>query len=220
MAKLNLQYFGGRGASSASAGSKGVNTPEENEALEWYISGEGMWINEALRGRGGVSMDDLSGEERTLLKNLDSATNKEVVKQGTLYRSVDAEAVFGQMSDLDYENLRGLVVYGDTLGKGAYADGIRQRIGNILNRTNGKTINEKGFMSTTTDASIAMDWGGFTGSSKPIVLELKTNKRTKGADLTKHRMAQSEVLVARNQKYTIDSIGTKNGQIYVKAHFE
>ncbi|MBR5583467.1 MAG: hypothetical protein IKW21_02960, partial [Lachnospiraceae bacterium] len=106
MAKLNLQFFGGRGASSASAGSK-VMSAEEQEAVEYYVSGDGMWINDALRGRHGLSESDLSGEERTLLKNLDSATNKGVVKQDTLYRSVDAEAVFGQMSDLDYENLRG-----------------------------------------------------------------------------------------------------------------
>lgn len=192
----------------------------EHEAVEWYVSGDGMLINQALRGSGEIPMDSLSDNERKLLSALDKATNKDTVVYPVLYRSVDASSIFGNMSAIEYDNLRGYIVYGDTLGKGAYADSIRTAISNRINQAKSKEHEEKGFMSTTTDLETAVDWEGYTGSEKPIVLEITPAKNTKGLDLTEHFMDQSEVLLARGQKYVIDSIEGKRGSIYVKVRLK
>ena len=173
---VDIQFFG-RGRSPAGKGgggsvsrggsnSQSANAGQPNEATEWYVSGDGMWINQYLRGRG--DFGELSQEEKQYLHDLDVATDGQI-KDDVLYRSVDAEAIFGQMSDTDYDNLRQAVNYGmDTFGKGAYADGIRNRVNNIIDNTEGKTVTEKGFMSTTTSRDVAEDWGGFTGAERPV----------------------------------------------------
>ena len=201
---------------SSRGGSSGMSTIER-EAVEWYVSGEGMWINQALREREGLSASNLNTEEKKLLNALDEATTKDNISQQTLYRSVDAEAIFGKISTAEYENMQNILAYGDSLGKGAYAEAIRSKTNSIIQKADGKTITEKGFMSTTTSKSLASEWGGFTGSSKPIVMEISVKGKTKGIDLTKHRMGQNEVLLARNTEYKIKKIFGKNGQIYVKA---
>jgi hypothetical protein len=205
--------MGGRGASSSAV--KGAGKP--NDATEYYVSGEGMWINQYLRGNG--EFGDLSEGEKQYLKDLDKATNGKI-SADTLYRSVDATAIFGDMSETDYENLRTALIYGkDSFGKGQYADGIRQKIDGIVNKTIGKTQTEKGFMSTTTSKSIAEEFGGFTGSDKPIVMNIKTNKKTRGVDLSGYDKntsdPQKETLLARNQTYKITNIYGKNGNINV-----
>lgn len=175
-----------------------------------------MWINQYLRGRG--DFGELSEDEKQFIKDLDSATDRKI-SESTLYRSVDAEAVFGDMSDTDYENLRSALNYGsDTFGKGKYADGIRSKVSDIVGRTKGKTVTEKGYMSTTKSASIAEEFGGFTGSNKPIVMRIKTNQDTRGFDARKYEapdMPQKEVLLSRNQSYKVTNIYGKNHQIYV-----
>ena len=194
-----------------------ANTGEgvPNDATEYYVSGDGMWVNQYLRGRG--DFGELSADERKYIAELDKATNGKI-KAGTVYRSVDAEAVFGNMSQMEYENLRDALIYKD---KSAPAQSALAK----AQRANGQTITEKGFMSTTTDRELAMEWDDFTGSDKPVVLEIKTAKNTKGVDLSIYDKnvdefeAQSEILLARNQKYVIDSIEAVDGNIYVKAHF-
>ena len=198
-------------------------TTAENEALEWYVSGDGMWINQYLRGR--YDAGTLTDTEHELLKLLTSATDKQlpddIVK---LYRSVDAEAVFGHIDQADWENLYEYIKYGaDSFGKGAYADNIRRKTEALLGKTKGKTITEKGFMSTTKEYDVAAEWGDFTGSEMPIVLELDVPKGIKGADLKKFDVEgneQFEVLLARNTKYKINDISVKDGQIYIKAELE
>ena len=186
-----------------------------NDATEYYVSGDGMWINQYLRGRG--DFGDLTADERKYIAELDKATNGKI-KQNTLYRSVDADAVFGNMSQLEYENLRDALIYND---KSTPAQNALSK----ANRSKGQTITEKGFMSTTTDRELAMEWDDFTGADKPVVLELKTTNKTRGVDLSVYDKnvdpmdAQHEVLLARNQQYVIDSIEAKEGTIYVKAHF-
>lgn len=205
--------MGGRGASSS--GAKGMGKP--NDATEYYVSGDGMWINQYLRGNG--DFGELTESEREYLKDLDKATNGKVTAD-TLYRSVDATAIFGDMSGTDYENLRTALVYGtDSFGKGKYADGIRQKVDGLINKTIGKTQTEKGYMSTTTRKSIAEEFGGFTGSDKPIVMNIKPSKNTKGVNLSRYdknaSTPQKEVLLARGQSYKITNIYGKNGNINV-----
>ena len=221
----------GRGSSKAGgSGSKvgitggGNRDGMPNDATEHYVSGEGMWINQYLRGRG--DFGELSDSEKQYIKDLDTATNGKI-NDKTLYRSVDAEAVFGNISDSDYDNLVQSINYGkDSFGKGSYADSIRSKVDSIVNRTTGKTITEKGYMSTTTSQSVAEDWGDYTGSSKPIIMEITPGKKTRGVNLSGYDKnassdeAQHERLLARNQKYKVKSIYSKNNNLYVKVDME
>lgn len=209
------QIMGGRGATSSLGGGRG----KPNEATEYYVSGEGMWINQYLRGKG--DFGELSEGEKEYLKDLDKATDGKVGER-TLWRNVDASAIFGNMNDGDYENIGTVLTYGENaFGKGAYAESIVNRVNNIIQKTTGKTITEKGFMSTTSDENIAKEWGDFTGSEKPIVMKIKTNSKTKGVNLSGYDknvsadQAQKETLLGRNQSFNVNKIYSKDGQIYV-----
>lgn len=63
--------------------------------------------------------------------------------------------------------------------------------------------------------------GGFTGSSKPVVLKIKTSKNTRGKDISfldrnvSEDMAQKERLLKRGQSYIPKKVYMKNGNIYV-----
>lgn len=206
--------MGSRGQSSGA----GKLTAGEKSAIEEYVSGDFMWINQYLRGRG--DFGDLSDAEKESLKNLDKATNRDL-PEITLYRSVDAEAIFGSMSDGDYEDLTSLLVYGNSaFGKGTYAENMVKRLNGLVNKTEGKTIPEKGFMSTTRDYNVAREWGDFTGSNRPVTVEIKTKRGTKGLDVSytdknANGEAQKEVLLGRNQKIKVNKISSRDGQIYV-----
>lgn len=211
----------GGGTSPIGKARQKLASGKPNDATEYYVSGEGMWINDYLRGRGDYG--ELSDSEKQMLKDLDTATNGKITDD-TLYRSVDASAIFGSMSDGDYENLSQMLIYGEnSFGKGAYADGIRNQVNQRIQKTEGKTITEKGFMSTTTSADVAEEWGDFTGSEKPVVMKITTSKSTRGVNLSGYdknvdaSQAQHERLLARNQSYDVKRIYSKNGYIYVDA---
>lgn len=90
----------------------------------------------------------------------------------------------------------------------------------LIDGIKGKTITEKGFMSTSKEYDVVADWGDFTGAEMPIVLEFDVPKGLKGADLFKFDVEgdeQFEVLLARNTKYQIKDISVKDGNIYLKA---
>ena len=185
-------------------------TANESAAVESYVSGDTMYINQVLRERAG----EMTAEDRELVRDLDSALNVPIGKRQTLYRSVDAEAVFGRMSGLDFENLRGAVVYGDD------SRIARQTAERLIGRAQGATITERGYMSTTKDAEIAAEWGGFTGSEKPIVLRLDVPASAHGRDLEMFEVEgaeQGEVLLARGQRYHVSRIVGENGKIVIHA---
>lgn len=182
-------------------------TEQINNVLENYVSGDGMWINSYLRNP--AEFGNLTEDEKEYLNILDYALKNDI-SETVLYRSVDAKAVFGNITDIEFDDLKSQLIYGNDNKKAL----------ELINSVKGKEIVEKGFMSTTTEQRIALDWGDFSGSDKPIVLELKTPKGTKGKNL--HFLdfeddPQREVLLARNTKYKINSIETKEGQIYLKA---
>lgn len=181
-----------------------------NEAVEWYVSGDGMWINQYLRGKDGFG--ELTSQEKELLKGLDTATNNKITAD-TLYRAVDAQAVFGSMSDDDFYNLENALVY---QSKDKFSQDALNR---LAKSAVGKTITERGFMSTTTDRNLARDWNGFTGSNKDIVIQFEKPKNLKGKNLTKHSMQQSEILLKRGQKYTVTGVSGKDGKIWITAKF-
>lgn len=189
---------------------------EVRGALEWYASGEGMWVNKYLRDPD--SFGSITEDERKMIEMIQQGTMSQTVKQKTLYRSVDAEAVFGKMSQTDYDNIRDALIYNDN-GKSAiaakkkYVDGIE-----------GKVITEKGFLSTTKDQDFALDFGDFTGSDKPIVLELNVPDGIHGFDMKPFEIEgdeQFEVLLSKGHKYKITEVGVRSGEygksIYVKA---
>lgn len=202
--------MGSRGASSGLNRSGGGGAGKPNEATEWYVSGEGMWINQYLRGRG--DFGELTDFEKEMLRQLDSATDGKLPDK-TLYRSVDASAIFGDMSETDMSNVKQMILYGgDSFGKGKYADGIRERTQRIIDRTTGAEKTEKGFMSTTSEKRIADDFQDFTGAENPVVMRIKTNGKARGVNLSEYDknvaagMEQKERLLKRNTKYKVTKI--------------
>lgn len=209
--------MGGRGASSYGRISQG-----ESDALEYYVSGDGMYINQYLR-----KGETLSNNEKEFVSDMDKVTQRDTIV-GTLYRTVDASAIFGNISDSMFENLQSELMYNSfSKDKGSYSQSILKNINSLISNAEGKTILEKGFMSTTKSLDIAENLQYNFGSSKPVILEIKTTGKTKGVDVNKHansRMReaensdpQKEVLLSRNQKYQINKIGVKNGNIYITA---
>ncbi len=206
---------------NAAEGMKPINpadalsfTKEQAEAIEWYVSGEGQWINQYLRGKG--DFGNLSPDEEFLLKTLTEATDR-MLPDGIekLYRSVDAKAIFGDIDWMDWERLEGALIYGNETDL--------KKIQSLIDRTKGKTITEKGFLSTSKKYDVIQDWGDFTGAEMPVNIEFDVPKGMKGADLFDFDIEgdeQFEVLFARNSKYKIKDITSKDGRIYIKATFE
>lgn len=188
-----------------------------NESLDAYISGDAMWMNNYLRGRGDFGV--LSNDEQSLLDELTAITQKERVGERVLWRSVDARAVFGNMSDSEYEDLLGRLVYGDD------RKAIIEKTQRFLD-VSGTKLQEKGFMSTTKDKDIAMEWGGYTGSRTPVLMKIRTTAETRGIDIERYTLIhnpqaereqpQKEVLLRRDLQYKIVSIKELDGHICVE----
>ena len=186
----------------------------QNEAIEWYTSGDGMWINQYLRGN---LKTDLSDNEKVLYDALLKATDKPIPKSlKTLWRSVDASVVFGNMTGIQREQLRDAIIYGDK-------NAMQNRINSVV----GKELTEDGFMSTTKSKEIAEEFEYFTGAETPMVLELDTAKAVvKGKDLKDFEIEedpQEEVLLHPKARYRITGIGTgeyAEGGRYIKATAE
>lgn len=183
-------------------------TKEEWDAVEYYVSGEGMWINQYLRGRG--DFGELSESEKEFLRDLDKATTHGPTAEDVLYRSVDASVIFGGNEDALYA-LQMVVGYGDT--QRYY---VRQAEP-LLNAAIGREITEKGFMSTTKDFDIAKDFGSFTGSDNPIVMKIHTNGAF-GVDAGRFEVAddpQKEVLLQRGLKYRVNRVYGEDRNVVV-----
>ena len=189
---------------------------EQRRALEWYVSGEGQYVNQAMRGNVGADFGELTQEEKASIAAMQAATNHPLADNiATLYRSVDARAVFGDISQGQYNTL--CDYFRSTSADRRFYE---RQLGDLITRTNGKELVEKGFMSTTRDKDIALDWGGFTGSDRPITLELKVSPGVKGIDLRKldtADMPQKEVLLHPGVKYRVLEISHVDGVPYVKA---
>ena len=195
------------GSGNSSPAKKGFSQTQ-SEAIDHYVSGNGMYINQLLRQDA-----KLTDNEKELVKDLDSALNKNVT-DSVLYRSVDASVIF---DNVDFYNLESALKYG---ASNKYEKEAMQKAQASI----GKTITEKGYMSTTRDASIAENFGDFTGATNPIVMKITTGKNTKGANVSKASKGiveaekfdpQKETLLARNQKYEVKKMYVKNGQVYV-----
>jgi len=199
--------MGGRAGGGAGFGSRAGGAYDR--ALEEYVSGEGMWINQYLRGNG--DFGELSPQEKQYLADLEKATSKPLGKDYDLYRAADAKSVFGHLTDQEYGALQATLVYGS---KEKY---YQKYVASAMAKAGGVKT-EKGFMSTTTSKSVAEGWGDFTGAEHPIVMKFKAPKTTKGKNLAKFDKsydAQHEVLLGKGQKYKVGKVYGKNGNIYV-----
>lgn len=187
---------------------------EVDKATEWYVSGNGQWINQYLRGNSDIIP---TKEELELIDAIKQGTNSETVKENVLYRSVDAKVIFGNMTDVEYNQLKSALVYN---ADDKFSLATKEK---FLKNINKKELLEKGFMSTTKSKEVALEWREFTGSDKPVVLELKVPEGIRGRDLEKFDIygdKQFEVLLSPNQKYVISEVTTKQGAIYVKAELK
>ena len=193
------------------------NEEHKNSSLDYYVSGDGMWINKYLRNPEQFEKENgkLSDDDKKIIEELRNQTNSETITEKKLYRSVDAKAVFGDISDLDFDNLVATIVY-DNKDK-PVVDKAQKLISGALN----KEITEKGFMSTTKDKEIAENWDGFTGSNRDVVLELNIPDGMKGKDMAAYEVEddeQKEVLLPDNVDYKVTEITKgENGKILIKA---
>ena len=194
-----------------------ISTEPKNDAIDYYVSGDGMWINKYLRNPEQFAKEggNVSEEEKQIIADLDKETTSTPVTEKKLYRAVDASAIFGDISDGDFDDLVAHVVYGnnDKL--------IANKAGLLINRAENKQVTEPGFMSTTKDKEIADNWDGFTGSNKEVILELDIPDGMTGKDLAAYDVEgeeQKEVLLPRNTDYFIKKITQgENGKILVQA---
>ena len=200
--------MGGRAGGGAGMGSRSAAAAQDR-ALEEYVSGEGMWINQYLRGNG--DFGELTPAEKQYLADLEKATSQQLGKDYDLYRAADARAVFGNISEQEYNALVSTHVYG---AKDKY---YQKYVESAMAKTGGVKT-EKGFMSTTTSQSVAEGWGGYTGADHPIVMKFKAPRTTKGKNLKKFDIkgdAQHEVLLGKGQKFKVGKVYGKNGNLYV-----
>lgn len=194
-----------------------TSTETKNDAVDYYVSGDGMWINNYLRNPEQFAKEggNVTEEEKQIIAELDKETTSTPIQDKKLYRAVDASAIFGDISDGDFDDLIAHVVYGnnDIL--------IANKAGVLINRAENSQITEPGFMSTTKDKEIAENWDGFTGSNKEVVLELDIPDGMTGKDLAAYDVEgeeQKEVLLPRNTDYFIKKIKQgENGKILVQA---
>lgn len=194
------------------------NTTEtRNDAIDYYVSGDGMWINKYLRNPEQFEKENgaISEKDKEAISEIDKETTSTVIPEKKLYRAVDANVIFGDISDLDFQNIVDHVVYGNNEKL------IANNAGVLINRAENKQITEKGFMSTTKDKEIADNWDGFTGSDKEVILELDIPEGMTGKDLAAYDVKedpQKEVLLPRNVDYFIKKVTTnENGKILVQA---
>ena len=134
-------------------------------------------INNNLRGIGEAVEYPLSKDDKIYIEQLDQATQSQTVKEKTLYRSTDISTVIGDISDLDYDNLKSAYIYNDK------SKPAKEALEKYLKDIEDKEIFDKGFISTTKSKEIALDFQDFTGSSKPCVIEFNVPKGIKGIDL-------------------------------------
>lgn len=193
----------------------------EKDAVDYYVSGDGMYINHYLRDPEKTAKESgpLTEQDKNLIKDLKKATNrKQPIK--TLYRSVDASAIFGDITESVWEGIRSKLIYNVN-------DATTKKAAALLEQAAGKTVTEKGFMSTTKDLGLALDFDDFTGAEHPIVLELTEADKAKGIDIgaalpdLEKKMEQQEVLLHTDTTYKILDIGVKvdeygSKSIYVK----
>ena len=159
-------------------------------------------------------------KKKNYVKQLDLATNGKV-KQDEVYRVVDARSLMKFDDEFQEDDFKAYLVLGENSSyfNGSY---MQNRLNNIKQKVNsivGKNQIEKGYMSTTKDLDIAKQktTDRTHQQGAPLILNIKNTKGAKGVDLSsydKSVLPEKEVLLARNQKYKVNKIYSKDGNIY------
>lgn len=186
--------------------SDNISKQDIKDALEYYQQ-DGYYINSVLRG-GDYEFDD---KEKYYMKILDKAT-QDNVKHDILYRIVDPSVVFGKLSDIDADNLRAHLLLGDeAYDRGAYSQGIKARMENLVNSSVGKELHEKGYMSTTYDLDEAINkqFDSTHSNSIGVILKITNAKGLKGAEIGGE---EKEVLLKRNYRYKFKGVRNEDGR--------
>lgn len=226
---------GGRRAKTSGGGKQLLlppptnNTASQDEAIEYYVSGDGMWINNYLRERGYYdnpeNRNTLSESDKKIIEDMTRATERDLIDTGgtgpanerPLWRSVDA-SMFG-LSSTEIDALKQEFVFGG-LNKsnqryyGPILKGAMAKLGKFRDLQI-----DKGFMSTTESFEVARDWGAFSGAETPIVLKIRTAGNQRGYILKKNlpalneMMEQDEVILSRNTKWRFSSCSNVDGTL-------
>ena len=206
--------------SVGNTGNSNQLTELQKEALDYYKQ-DGYYINNILRQ--GLELDK---NEKEFVKALDSVTT-EPVKEDTLYRVVDASTIFPNMDDFEYVDMKSHLLFGDNAyDKGAYSQAKKARMEKLVDSMNGKTMTDKGFMSTTTDLETALHkTSDDTHGTNRIVLKINGTKGAKGADMKfldkkyDYNTPENEKLLARGSGYRYKKLYAKNGVLIMEADF-
>lgn len=191
---------GGKGA--LSRGARSANdafdayakvTEDQREALAYYQE-DGYSINADLRD--GYPLTDLQKE---YIDVLDTAINSGEIKQDmTVYRGVGANA-FGITNQNEY-----------------YPMTSEQLVREFQARI-GKTYQDDGYFSTSTEFSIAEDFANNHGYNGAVVIEAKVRKGTKAMylDRSGYGGSEKEMLFGRSKQQTIKGVREENGNVIV-----
>jgi hypothetical protein len=181
--------MGGRGGSSNMSGGNRPITPEEIEALQFYADGNGRDMNLYLRT--GDNSSDVYGEDY----GQDIADYSEIV-DGLLQRSSLPNKMTVYRGG-DESEVRGLMENGNP------------------SSLVGKTYQNKGMLSTTTDKGYAESLAN--DSISPVVFEIGLKKGAKAMNIEPYaRRGEQEVLGASGRKFKITSARTVNGVLHVR----
>lgn len=197
--KLDIQLFGGRGASSSKRTktnkASGGLTDSEKEAIFDYTTSRYQSINESLRSGGSGN----TKEDKEIVKELDKAINKSELKNGaTLYRgsSVESVGLEKHVRNLTTQDVKSLV---------------------------GKEITNKAYTSTTTSKQVSERFSGRSEKYDGTVNWVITAKgRKKGLDVGKNSNfgdKEKEVILPRNAKLKITKATKRAGTLTVYAEY-
>lgn len=171
--KLDIQFFGGRGASSSGGSGSGGGklghpreqrddyTPEQYKALENYTGSSS--INKHLGVEG---YDNMDAYYKKMADNLDSAIAKSgwnKTETDTPYMRGAGAIVVGVPQDMKFSS--------------------KQELADYINKNSvGNKYTNEGYTSITTTPSVARSFANSQSGKNPIILEYKQIKKgTKGA---------------------------------------
>ena len=172
----------GRGAGTmvgVPATDKKSVTPEQLSAIKFYTGTGFRTMNDSLRGKSTPSADP--EKLKTRIKDLDGAiANSEIKESMIVSRVVGATALVWYSRESRIETLKKLV---------------------------GKTITEKGFLSTTKKATIGSSLGQLD-KEEDVFLKIHAPKGTKALDIStvSYYSKEQEVIFPRDSKLTILSV--------------
>ena len=203
MLKIDLQLFGGRGASSGGKGGSGAKGRTQREHEEKW--GEPPSKAKQLADRNGISLSD-ADDQVTAIKDY----------SGTDYSEIRAAQYNGNTNSMYYDQAQAIEAYiaqSPTWDGGNIYRGIKMDADSFSQMQVGGRIDMRGLSSWSSDEQIAHNFAQSYGTKKSVVFRSKGTKQ--GASIThlsKFGTSESEVLVSGKATWTIKKI-TKVGNI-------